>query len=214
MLKGFTKHDVKKIEDESDLDNEILSFKLNNTKRQVAHKNSNNSFMEFMCKSEMEKELIRVSLKERALKIVLEGSRDYKKDLDEIFYCNKERHLFNPNDQNFLFNQPFSDNKKNLLYIACQEGNFEIVNYFISKNLNPNLKSKTDDNEYETCLQVAVRWNYVDIVKLLLEKCKLSEVEVSEAMKNCFNKQILNLLKQYLKEKYGAKGKKSGCACF
>ena len=42
---------------------------------------------------------------------------------------------------NYLFNQPTSENKT-LLYLACQEGNKKIVDFFLSKNLNCNIKSK------------------------------------------------------------------------
>jgi len=33
-------------------------------------------------------------------------------------------------------------NGKTLLYLACQEGNFKLVNYLLCKQLNPSLKSK------------------------------------------------------------------------
>ncbi len=72
MLKGFTKHEVKKIEVESDLDRDFESFKQikgNNTLKKV---NSNTSVLNFMNKSEIEKELIRVHLKESAHKIIIE----------------------------------------------------------------------------------------------------------------------------------------------
>jgi len=33
-------------------------------------------------------------------------------------------------------------NEKTILYMACQDGNFKLVNYFLEKGLNPTIKSK------------------------------------------------------------------------
>ena len=71
-----------------------------------------------------------------------------------------------------MFNQKLS-NGKTLFYIACQEGNKEIVKYFLEKNLNPNIRVYYNDN-IDSCLAVAVRWNFVDIVKILLESKKIN----------------------------------------
>ena len=95
------------------------------------------------------------------------GSDNFEKEMDEIFNKNLERFLFENNHPNFLFNQPLPDCKKTLMYIACQEGNYQVVEFFLNKNMNPSIKSKINDNEFETCLEVAARWNYIDIVKLL-----------------------------------------------
>ena len=71
MLNGFTKHDVKKIEVESDLEKDIEYYKHMKGPPKKITKNSH-SLINFMNKNEMEKEFIRVHLKESALKIVSE----------------------------------------------------------------------------------------------------------------------------------------------
>lgn len=106
------------------------------------------------------------------------------------------------------------DTKKTLLYTACQEGNYPIVKYFLGRNLNPSIKSKTDANDYESCLEVAARWNYVDIVKILLEKGHLHEVEIREALKNKhIKKPVKDIINDHINKK-AQSGKKKGCSCF
>lgn len=34
------------------------------------------------------------------------------------------------------------ENGKTLIYVACQEGNHQLVNFFLQKKLNPKIKSK------------------------------------------------------------------------
>ena len=88
-----------------------------------------------------------------------------------------------------------------------------MVEYFLSKNLNPSIKSKSDENELETCIQVAARWNYVDIVKLLLDSGKVLDLEIKDVLKNKhLKKPVVNLINEHLTKK--GKGKKGGCACF
>jgi len=123
---------------------------------------------------------------------------------------NQERYMFDNNHPNFLFNQPLSVTKKTLFYTACQEGNYAVVEYFLHKNLLPSIKSMSDDNEFETCLEVPVRWNYYDIVKLLLEKGNIPKLEViSVSKKKNISKPIRKLINKYL-----GKNSQSSCACF
>jgi ankyrin repeat protein len=102
---------------------------------------------------------------------------------------------------------------KTLFYHACLEGNLEVVQIFLEKNLNPSILSKNDFNEYETCLQVSARWGYNEIVNLILEKrghlIKNEELENTLKIKN-LKSSIIKLLKEHLKNKKG----KRGCACF
>jgi hypothetical protein len=88
------------------------------------------------------KELFKASLKEKSLKVIVEGHPDPIKKLEKYFDKNPDRFVFNEMDPNFLFNQRLS-NKKNLLYVACQEGNYDVVKFFlINKKLNPYLFSE------------------------------------------------------------------------
>jgi len=81
--------------------------------------------------------------------------------------------------------------------------------------LNPSILSKSDSNEFETCLQVAARWGYNDIVMAILEKrldlIKTEEIENTLKIEN-LKPSIVKLLKSFLKLK--SKKSKKGCACF
>jgi ankyrin repeat protein len=106
------------------------------------------------------------------------------------------------------------DTEKTLLYTACQDGNFEVVEYFLIKGLLPSIKSKTDENDFENCLDVAARWNYVEIVKLLLDKGNFSEGEIRQTLKSKnLTKSVKDLINSHLSSKNQSK-KKKGCACF
>ncbi len=89
----------------------------------------------------------------------------------------------------------------------------ELVEYFLSKNLDPSIKSKSDDDELENCIQVAARWNYINIVKLLLDSGKVQEIDIQEILKNKYiKKPVIKLLYEHTNKKN--KGKKGCCACF
>jgi ankyrin repeat protein len=129
--------------------------------------------------------------------------------LEEIFSRNLDNKK-SPSDQNFLFNQWLTDDKT-LLYAACQEGKFDIVEFFLNKGLNTKVKSRTETNEFETPLQVAARWHYVNIVQLLLERGKYEKEEVENCLKmKGLKPSIVTLLKNHLK----LIKKKGKCSCF
>ena len=171
---------------------------------------------QFLRKSEVDKELIRVSLKEKAFKLITEGiSNNSNKNIIEefeiLFNQNPEKNKYSPEDKNYLFNQRLS-NGKTLLYIACQEGNTEIVKFLLEKKLNPNIKAIYFDME-DSCLAVAVRWNFYDIVKLILESNKIYEEDIYDILnqEKCSVK-IKNLILNFIPD--DKKDKCKGCGCF
>ena len=168
---------------------------------------------QFLRKSQIEREFIRVNLKEQVYKLIIKGNEqsiNIKEELEKLFNQNPEKHKYLSNDENYLFNQKLS-NGKTLFYIACQEGNKEIVKYFLEKNLNPNIRVYYNDN-IDSCLGVAVRWNFVDIVKILLESKKIKAEIIREVLQfeDC-NKKIREML---IKSLSNNKRKKSFCECF
>lgn len=192
------------------MEKEIERFR-NSKSKGFKNPETNPSILFFLDKSDMDKEITRVSLKEKAFKLVTEGGANYLQELEELFNKNPERTLHDSTHPKFLFNQ-LLHNGKTLLYIACQEGKYEIVQFFLSKNLNANILSKSDDNEYESCLQVAARWNYPDIVQLLLDKGNLQQKDLEDTLKiKYLKKPVAKLIKKKLKSEKRSKG---GCACF
>ena len=223
MVNAFLHPTVEKISDD-----EIFDVTLKNTllgkKGDISIMSSNDhphcqreqeiTFGEFMRKTEVEKEFIRINLKEKAFKLITDGPNntdDLIASFEKLFNKNPEKNRYSTDDKNYLFNQLLS-NGKTILYIACQEGTVDIVKYLLSKNLNPNIKSKYFNME-DTCLWVACRWNYYDIVKLLLETNQINEEDIIEELNRCdCNKKIMKLLYEYLPlEK---RRNKKGCACF
>ena len=182
-------------------------------KNTVSH---NMTLEQFLRKSEVQKEFIRVNLKAKAFKLITEGVSSLDKtksiieEFEKLFVQNPEKERFLPEDKHYLFNQRLS-NGKTLLYIACQEGATEIVKYFLEKRLNPNIKAIYYDME-DTCLAVAVRWNFYDIVKLILESNRIDSDDIEETLENenC-NEKIKNLLFSHIPDD---RKKKKGCGCF
>lgn len=119
-------------------------------------------------------------------------------NLQRLFSKNPDGYAKDENDPTHFYNTPLS-NGKTLLYVACQEGKDEIVEFFLDKRLNAFVKSKVNDNEYESCLQVACRWNYLKIVKILLDKVAYKKPDIDEALKvDGISKNCVVLIKKYL----------------
>ena len=237
MLNAFMNPDVVKIDDKDIfsetlkttlLDNNNYSFqkkniKDNNIKKIKFEEKLENkrrkkeiTLEQFLRKSEVEKELIRVNLKEKAFKLITEGisnnsNKNIIEEFEKLFYQNPEKNKYSPEDKNYLFNQRLS-NGKTLLYIACQEGNTEIVKFLLEKKLNPNIKAIYFDME-DSCLAVAVRWNFFDIVKLILESNKIYEEDIYDILnqEKCSVK-IKNLILNFIPD--DKKQKCKGCGCF
>ena len=71
MVKGFTQQEVKVIEMVTELDKDIETYKqIKGTPKKTY--NNHPSLINFLSKSEMEKELIRVQLREKAYKLITE----------------------------------------------------------------------------------------------------------------------------------------------
>ena len=189
----------------------------NNKEKNKKKKKKYITLTEFLRKSEVEKEFIRVNLKEKAFKLIIEGvssldkTKNIIEEFEDLFNQNPEKKRFLPEDKHYLFNQRLS-NGKTLLYIACQEGATDIVKYFLEKKLNPNIKAIYFDME-DSCLAVAARWNYYDIVKLILESNTVYEDDILDVLKNekCSMK-IKNLIFSFIPE--DKKNRNKGCGCF
>ena len=223
MLHAFVHPSVEKIDDKDIFCDTLKNTLLDNDKslkeKPIFKKNTvshNMTLEQFLRKSEVEKEFIRVNLKAKAFKLITEGVSSLDKtksiieEFEKLFVQNPEKERFLPEDKHYLFNQRLS-NGKTLLYIACQEGATEIVKYFLEKRLNPNIKAIYYDME-DTCLAVAVRWNFYDIVKLILESNRIYPDDIEETLENenC-NEKIKELLFSHIPED---RKKKRGCGCF
>ena len=237
MLHAFVHPSVEKIDDKdifcdtlkntlldnntvnnSNINNHILNSSNNKEKKKENHKKVKKrmTLTQFLRKSEVEKEFIRVNLKAKAFKLITEGvsssnTKNIIEEFEELFNSNPEKSRFLPEDKHYLFNQRLS-NGKTLLYIACQEGATEIVRFFLQKRLNPNIKANYYDME-DSCLAVAARWNYYDIVKLILDSNRVYEDDIIDILNNekCSQK-IKELIISYIPD--DRKKRNKGCNCF
>jgi hypothetical protein len=225
MLNAFLHPSVVKIDDKDIFCDTLKTTLLDNDNtikyRPIFKKNTTNNhynitLSQFLRKSEVEKELFRVNLKAKAFQLITEGisslnnTQNIIEEFEKLFSQNPEKDRYLPEDKNHLFNQRLS-NGKTLLYIACQEGATDIVKYFLQKKLNPNIKAIYFDME-DTCLSVSVRWNYYDIVKLILESNRIYEEDIEDTLENeICNDKIKQLLISYIPDD---RKKRKGCTCF
>ena len=218
MVSAFLHPSVVKISDnqifDESLRNTLLGSSIKSTNKEQEH-SKEMTLAQFLQKSEVEKEFIRVSLKERAFQLITEGpshNLDIIEQFEKLFRQNPEKLRYSTYDEHYLFNQPLS-NGKTLLYIACQEGTEEIVEYLLSRHLNPNIRVNYYDME-DTCLWVACRWGYYEIVKMLLETNIINPDDIEKALEQEYNinKKISKLLFNHLPDEY--KKRKKGCVCF
>jgi ankyrin repeat protein len=88
------------------------------------------------------------------------------------------------------------------MYESTMHGNLEAVQLLLKHGANPHIKSKVDQHEFESNLEVASRWNHIKIVEFLLEATVWSYIEVKHAAKVASNVAIKKTLIEYLNKHY------------
>ena len=204
-------HDIKLINDETQLDNDLKDYKMKLQNNTILTKNKNK-------KNDLEskklKNLFKNALINEKINNTEIGKNNYKEDIayqiiynninpleiiEKLYKNNPERNIKNENDNDFIFNTPLKSNRKTLLYIAVQEGKEEIVKYFLNKGLNPKIPSLIDEIE-ETPLECACRWNYIKIINLFFENVKYNKKDICKALRlNGLSNQVILTLKNYLR---------------
>lgn len=90
--------------------------------------------------------------------------------------------------------------------MACLDGDFELVNLFLENGLDPTIKikdfssKKVEETQNENCLIVSARWNYIEIVKLLLSKNLFCEKDIQICLTENISQNMRKLLMSYCKE--------------
>jgi ankyrin repeat protein len=90
------------------------------------------------------------------------------------------------------------------LYIACKNGNLEVVMLLLKEKADYLLTSQVED-EQETNLEVAVRWGHKRIVQELL-KLKWSKIDLAKAKHLCRADDMCKFFKK--------SSRKKSCFCF
>jgi hypothetical protein len=129
------------------------------------------------------------------------GDLNDLKKIEEILENDPRVFIRSQVDNEFLVN------KCNLLghtpmYESTMHGNLEAVQLLLKHGANPHIKSKVDQHEFESNLEVASRWNHIKIVEFLLEATVWSYIEVKHAAKVASNVAIKKTLIEYLNKHY------------
>lgn len=224
-MKSLHRYETKNLIDESGFDCEMKDYKerlFDNTKKMRVEKNENDEEDNpDESKSLFDTELLeliqqqvqgddkKINYKEEIYRIIVDGDTTAVDKIDKLFRSDPEYYLRDENDPNFKFNTPLS-NGKTLLYIACQEGKIDVVSYLLEKKINAFVKSKLDAKDGESPLGVAARWNYANIVSLLLEKVQYRKEHILEVLDmQGLTKRIRKTLKRHYKVNF--KISKFGC---
>ncbi len=121
------------------------------------------------------------------------------KDIFRHYNEKNSKERVDPYHPNYLFNTYL--NGKTLMYIACKEGKSEILKYFLDVNLNPTIDSKINNNEKESCLEVACRWGYINVVELLLNRVSYTNDDLRKAIKCANSGNVLVALRKQIRKK-------------
>ena len=96
-------------------------------------------------------------------------------------------------------------NKQNLqgirpVYEACKNGYVNTVQLLLDHGADPHLLSSLNEKEKEkeNTLQVACRWNHVQVIRCLLSSARWSKKDIQNAIKQTKNKAVHDLLKAKL----------------
>ena len=65
---------------------------------------------------------------------------------------------------------------------------------------NPTVTSEIADREFETCLEVASRWNHLRIVKYFIKNLKFPLKELKSARRKSTNKSVQLILEKQIKK--------------
>lgn len=97
--------------------------------------------------------------------IIEKGDLQELRTLEDIIDSDPKKYVKRSNNLNSIVNCKNRDGYTPL-YLACRNGSLEYAKFFIHKGADFNIKC---GEEQESCLEVASRWEYVPIVKLLMK---------------------------------------------
>ena len=135
-----------------------------------------------------------VSFLESMLHLIEEGSHSSFEEFEYLY----ENYLKDEANDQQIFNRLLS-NGCTLLFSACKEGKVEFVQFMLDKQWNPFQKCLVKGTK-ESVLDIAAKWNYVEVVELLLAKVNFPESYLMTAYKLAENYTIRRLIKSKLKD--------------
>ena len=136
------------------------------------------------------------------------GTEEDFRLIQELIEKDPRKNLYQKGHPKLLVNTP-NIKGETPLHLAIKNNSIKIVKLLLENGADPKLSSfqEKGKEECETNLAVAARWNFVDLLKLLLGECKWTSKEIADALKQCENKEAKSMLKKFGKDK-------SGCMIF
>ncbi|KAL4475766.1 hypothetical protein ABPG72_011543 [Tetrahymena utriculariae] len=181
-IQAFQKSEIKNISP-NDIEEEIKNSPSPRKKKEEGHKAFN-----YEQDFEMIKILDNYRRVEELCQLCKNGSPQDLEKIKNIIQNDPKRYIRSPDDPEHLINklnsQGFSP-----LYIACMNQNIEIVKFLLKIGAIPNIKTKNKD----TCLEVAARWRYVNVVQILLQyESKFDTKDLENSRRACGNHQEID----------------------
>ncbi|KAL4479470.1 hypothetical protein ABPG72_011792 [Tetrahymena utriculariae] len=186
MSKQSQSNQQKKKENNQDL-NDDLGKQINKEQDNPTQKNYKQAFDEIRRKEKMS------FLCER-------GSEEDIKCIKQLLETDPRKYLRDTKDPEHFLS---SRNVKGLtpIYIACKNGNLEVVKFLIKSNCNYMVTSKIQKQLEETPFETALRWNHVEICKFMLEKCIFEDKYLISCLTLCSNSSLKMLIESKIKKK-------------
>ncbi|KAL4442317.1 hypothetical protein ABPG74_005658 [Tetrahymena malaccensis] len=131
------------------------------------------------------------------------GSEEDIKSIKQLLETDPRKYLRDTKDPEHFLS---SRNVKGLtpIYIACKNGNLEVVKFLIKSNCNYMVTSKIQKQLEETPFETALRWNHVEICKFMLEKCIFEDKYLIQCLPLCSNQSLKTIIESKIKKKSAA----------
>jgi ankyrin repeat protein len=140
------------------------------------------------------------------------------KQLVESMAKDPRADMFDSSDPNHPLNKP-NHLDQTPLYIACQQGHFDVLKFLLAAGADPHIRSTVHKNDKEGLLEVSGRWSHIKIFEHLLTCTQWTKPEVQRLLKNkTISKAYKDLANDY-KKSHLDKSKRTTftsclCICF
>jgi ankyrin repeat protein len=113
-----------------------------------------------------------------------------------------KRHFYDRSNPAHLINKTNRLNQTPL-YLACRNGNLAVVTFLLRQQADPHILSNIHNDDKESPLDVAVRWDHKKIVEFLLENVQWTEDEIKRTIKQeDINLELQRILRAYSKRRF------------
>ena len=88
------------------------------------------------------------------------GGTEGIKKIDLMIKDDPKQHMYNEESPYHIVNR-YNTFKQTPLYVAAKYGHLDVIQFLLRRNANPHIYSLAAPNEYESILEVSVRWSHV-----------------------------------------------------